>query len=88
MDGSEFRGACARISEDTEAYFSNFTAGLGQRQSYVLTYNGLVKRNHFNAEVLSKAKAARDLHKQMGHPSDLVLGNALDHGAYPELNLT
>jgi hypothetical protein len=24
----------------------------------------------------------------MGHPSDLALGNALDHGVYPELNLT
>jgi hypothetical protein len=24
----------------------------------------------------------------MGHPNDLALGNALDHGAYPELNLT
>ncbi len=62
--------------------------GAGQRQSYVLTYNGLVKRTHFNAEVLSRAKSARDLHKQMGHPSDSALGSALDHGAYPQLNLT
>ncbi len=52
-----------------------------------MTYNGLVKRTHFNAEVLSRAKAARDLHRQMGHPSDLALGYALDHGVYPELNL-
>jgi hypothetical protein len=53
--------------------------GAGNRQSYVMTYNGLVKRTHFNAEIMSRAKSARDLHKQMGHPSDLALGNALDH---------
>ncbi len=88
MGGDEFRNACAKISEDTKAYFSDFVDGSGQRQSYVLTYNGLVKRTHFNADVLCRAKSARELHKQMGHPSDLALGNALDHGAYPELNLT
>jgi hypothetical protein len=88
MNGDEFRIACAKISKDAKAYFSDFVDGAGKHQSYVLTYNGLVKRTHFNAEVLSRAKAARDLHKQMGHPSDLALGNALDHGAYPELNLT
>jgi hypothetical protein len=58
MNGNEFRDACARIDEDARAYFSDFVDGSGKRQSYVLTYNGLVKRTHFNAEVLSRAKAA------------------------------
>ncbi len=58
------------------------------RQSYVMTMNGLVKRTHFNADVISRAKEAHELHKCMGHPSDSALGNALDHGAYPGNNLT
>ncbi len=53
-----------------------------------MTSEGLVKRTHFNADTLSRAKEARELHKRMGHPSDIALGNALDHGAYPETNVT
>ncbi len=49
---------------------------------------GLVKRTHFNADTIGRAKAARELHRCMGHPSDMALGNALDNGAYPELNIT
>ena len=29
MDGSEFRNACAKISEDAESYFSDFVDGSG-----------------------------------------------------------
>ena len=71
-----------------ETYFTDFIDRTGVRQSYAMASEGLVKRMHFNADILSRAKEARQLHKRMGHPSDLELGNALDHGAYPETNVT
>jgi hypothetical protein len=100
MDGESFREACSTISDNMKAFFSDFEDGTGSRQRYVLTWNGLikdthydpehrlVKRTHFNADVLTRAKAARELHKQMGHPSDDALGNTLNHGAYRDLNIT
>jgi hypothetical protein len=88
MKGVKFRDACAALGKRMEAYFSDFVDGTGTRQSYVMTMNGLVKRTHFNADVISRAKEARELHKRMGHPGDSALGNALDHGAYPGNNLT
>ncbi len=88
MKGIEFREACAAVSKRMELYFSDFVDGAGVRQSYVLTMNGLVKRTHFNSDVISRAKEARDLHRRMGHPSDMALGNALDNGVYPETNVT
>ncbi len=87
MTGEAFRRECKAISLDMEAYFSDFEDAFGTRQHYVLTWNGLVKRTHFNADTLSRAKTARELHKQMGHSSDEALGNALDHGAYRDLNI-
>ena len=79
MKGAEFREACSVINKRLEAYFSDFVDGAGVRQSYVMTMNGLVKRTHFNSDVISRAKEARDLHRRMGHPSDMSLGNALDN---------
>jgi hypothetical protein len=58
------------------------------RQGYAMTWEGLVKRTHFNADTIGRAKAARELHRCMGHPSDTASGNALDNDAYPELNIT
>ncbi len=52
---------------------------MGVRQGFVMTMNGLVKRIHFNSDVISRAKEARDLHRRMGKSSDMALGNALDH---------
>ncbi len=88
MGGKAFRRACKMISQNMEAYFSDFEDAFGTRQHYVLTWNGLVKRTHLNADTLTRAKTARELHRQMGHPSDEALGNALDHGAYRDLNIT
>jgi hypothetical protein len=50
--------------------------------------NDLGRDRIFNADTISRAKAARELHRCMGHPSDVALGNALDSGAYPEFNIT
>ncbi len=68
MKGEAFRKACRAISRKTEAFFSNFEDGTGSRQHYALTWNGLVKQTHFNADTLNRSKAARELHKQMKHP--------------------
>jgi hypothetical protein len=88
MNGEDFRKACAEVSARMITYFSDFEDGVGMRQSYTMTWEGLVKRTHFNADTIGRAKAARELHRCMGHPSDTALGNALDNGAYPELNIT
>ncbi len=88
MKGEDFRKACADVSARMVTYFSDFEDGVGIRQSYAMTWEGLVKRTHFNADTIGRAKAARELHRCMVHPSDTALGIALDNGAYPELNIT
>ncbi len=88
MNGEDFRRACADISERMVTYFSDFEDGVGRRQSYAMTWEGLVRRTHFNADTIGRAKAARELHRCVGHPSDVALGNSLGNGAYPELNIT
>ncbi len=79
--------ACNAVSERMEAYFHDFVNGVGMRQSYVMTINGLVNIMPFNADTIGRAKEARELHKRMGHPSVLELDNALPKKRTPRLTL-
>ncbi len=52
VEGEDLRKACADVNARMVTYFSDFEDGVGTRQSYAMTWEGLVKRTHFNADTI------------------------------------